>query len=201
MIPQHSMVTVEHPTPKDVVDRARRLMGGIDLDPATTAEINAQHVRAKRFFTKDDDGLKQEWRGNIFLNPPGGVLKWENERWNLKVPAPGKKTAGGGESSSLVWWDYLTAEWQADPTTQAVFIGFTLEILRTSQHLNRWRRTKFPVQRFYRCYPEERLAFKGGQPTHANVIVWLANQYHGPNSLPWFKECFGGLGFCEAGAL
>jgi ParB family transcriptional regulator, chromosome partitioning protein len=27
-------------------------------------------VQAKRYYTKDDDGLKQKWRGKVFLNPP-----------------------------------------------------------------------------------------------------------------------------------
>ena len=44
-------------------------MGSITLDPATceTAQAN---VKAKRFYTAEDDGLSKKWTGNVWLNPP-----------------------------------------------------------------------------------------------------------------------------------
>lgn len=56
-------------TPKEYIDLARKVMGGIDLDPATHRTAQ-KVVEAKAFFTKDDDGLAQEWTGKVFLNPP-----------------------------------------------------------------------------------------------------------------------------------
>lgn len=56
-------------TPPQFIEAAREAMGGIDLDPATSQE--AQNVvNAKTFFTQEDDGLKQEWKGRVWLNPP-----------------------------------------------------------------------------------------------------------------------------------
>jgi len=56
-------------TPSIYVEKARRVLGAIDLDPASCAL--AQHVvNASRFFTLDDDGLDQDWEGAVWLNPP-----------------------------------------------------------------------------------------------------------------------------------
>jgi hypothetical protein len=58
-------------SPAAVVDAARRVMGGIDLDPASSPEAN-QIVRALAFYTVRDDGLRQPWSGRVWLNPPYG---------------------------------------------------------------------------------------------------------------------------------
>lgn len=56
-------------TPRFILQRARATMGGIDLDPAS-CPIAQKNVQAKRFFTKEDDGLTKPWRGKVWLNPP-----------------------------------------------------------------------------------------------------------------------------------
>ena len=65
----HNTGRVEWYTPPAVIKAVRDVLGQIDLDPASTAEAN-QIVGAKKFFTRDDDGLKQDWLGKIFCNPP-----------------------------------------------------------------------------------------------------------------------------------
>jgi phage N-6-adenine-methyltransferase len=60
---------VEWYTPEEHIERARRVMGGIDLDPATCAAAQAR-VGATTFFTEEDDGLMKEWTGRVWLNPP-----------------------------------------------------------------------------------------------------------------------------------
>ncbi len=59
----------EYFTPAKYVEIVRAVLGEIDLDPASCPEAQAI-VKATRYFTKDDDGLKQEWHGRVFLNPP-----------------------------------------------------------------------------------------------------------------------------------
>jgi len=56
-------------TPAEYIEAVKEVMGRIDLDPAST-EIANTIVGASRYYTKEDNGLKQEWGGCIFLNPP-----------------------------------------------------------------------------------------------------------------------------------
>lgn len=56
-------------TPPEIIEAASDVMGSIDLDPAS-CETAQSNVKAKRFYTADDDGLSKKWTGNVWLNPP-----------------------------------------------------------------------------------------------------------------------------------
>jgi hypothetical protein len=59
----------ERYTPEAYVEAARAVLGEIDLDPASCVEAQGI-VKAKAYFTADNDGLTREWMGRVFLNPP-----------------------------------------------------------------------------------------------------------------------------------
>lgn len=56
-------------TPPEFLERARAVLGVFDLDPASTFAAQ-RNVKAAKFFTKKEDGLKQQWQGRVWLNPP-----------------------------------------------------------------------------------------------------------------------------------
>jgi len=56
-------------TPERFIEAARLAMGGIDLDPAS-CEVANRTVKAAKFYTKDDNGLAQDWHGKVWMNPP-----------------------------------------------------------------------------------------------------------------------------------
>lgn len=59
-------------TPIEYIEMSRKVMGSIDLDPATNIKAN-EIVQAKNIYTINENGLINEWYGNIFLNPPYSV--------------------------------------------------------------------------------------------------------------------------------
>lgn len=63
----------ERYTPKDVIELARVILGGIGLDPASCREAQ-EVVKAKVFWTSHDDALARDWGAagarTVWLNPP-----------------------------------------------------------------------------------------------------------------------------------
>ena len=60
----HLFLTVEHVRLIKIV-----FGGGIDTDVSSCQEANAKYVKARTFYTKEQDGLKQDWLGRVLLNP------------------------------------------------------------------------------------------------------------------------------------
>lgn len=178
-IAQHQSISNEHFTPPEIIEAARKTMGGIDLDPASCKIANDNIVKASYYFTEESNGLQREWKGNVFLNPPGGTIK--------------------GKSSQKIWYEKLVEEWKSGRVKQAVFIAFNLEIIRMCPSV-----LDNPV-----CIPPNRVRYwsekypdqleqgqwnKSGiwtnSPTHATIISYLPFQ---GNSLH-FRKNFATIG-------
>ena len=67
MAVHYSSATVEWATPQDFFDKLDAEFN-FELDVCATAE----NAKAFDFFTKEQDGLAQAWRGVVWMNPPYG---------------------------------------------------------------------------------------------------------------------------------
>lgn len=90
-------------TPEWIIKAARKTMAGqIDLDPATCQAAN-EWIGAEKIHTIHDDGLSQEWRGRVWLNPPRGKI--------------------GNKSSQGVWADKLIDEYHQGHVTEGIMLS------------------------------------------------------------------------------
>ena len=90
-------------TPPEVFEPLNRIFQ-FTLDPCTDSE---NHLGLSKFYTKEQDGLKQSWAGEkVFCNPPysrGSIMPWEGKSYTetdaftcLLVP----------NDSSTEWWQF-----------------------------------------------------------------------------------------------
>jgi len=148
-------------TPKEYVNAARELMGGIDLDPASCAFAN-ETVKAADYYDITQNGLDKEWTGRVWLNPPYGF--------------------DGGISNQERWVNRLIEQYPHN-TTEAVLLVNAVTDRKWFQPL--W---DFPICftdhriRFYNTDVE------AGQPTHGNALIYLGLQEKESLFVALFKQ-------------
>lgn len=154
---QHSSRSDRWFTPASIIESVRRVLGTIDLDPASEPLANSS-IKAYRTITEDQDGLKTPWRlpdedpVTVFLNPPGG------KRCN--------------KSMTVLFWDKLMENLEKGNIYDAIFVAFSIEALSTTQQCSR------SIMDFPFCIPRNRIKFvcpevKKNAPSHANAIVYV----------------------------
>ncbi len=144
---RHSSKSPEHYTPGYIVELAREVMEGIDLDPASCALANTM-VRADEFFTKEQNGLSLPWRGSVFLNPPGsckvGGIPTECNLIRAKKNCTCKLVSR--------FWNKLLDEYDSYRVRRALWVGFSCSQLQTLQ------KGISPLN-FVTCFPDRRVKY------------------------------------------
>lgn len=196
---RHTSVTDAWFTPPAIVEAARDTLEAIDLDPASCDAAN-RIVKAARFFDELDNGYITPWEGRVFLNPPGGKC----DEWGRR------STDNKGRSSQKAWWFKLANEFVMGNVPAAIFLGFSIEILQTTQvdpELGaNGHELPIPLD-FPLCFPSRRVPFvdETGEPvkgnTHASVVVLLCDPDPRKGNLirKRFKEAFGRIGRVRTG--
>jgi len=75
-------------TPYDIMDKVKAVLGNIDVDPASN-EVAQSYIEASTFYTVENSGLVQPWKGQVWCNPPYSIsllrkftTKFKEEAYN-----------------------------------------------------------------------------------------------------------------------
>lgn len=151
-IAQHHSKTVEHYTPSLYIEPYRRMVGQIDLDPASCALANTV-VQARYFYALPQDGLLLPWSRHVWNNPPYG--------WRDKP---------NGVSNKELWLRRAILAYESSEIIDAT-------LLLTASTGDPWFRLMwgFPV-----CFPDHRVAFWGPSAKNSNpgsnALVYLGDR-------------------------
>lgn len=138
-------------TPPTFIRAVKRVLGDIELDPASSIHAN-RVVKARLFYDQTTDGLTKRWNAQtVFLNPP--------------------YCKAGNTSNQDRWTGKLLAEYQAGNVKEAI-------LLVTSATETVWfhRLMRYPM-----CFVKGRIQFaapagKKGGATKGSIFVYLGHR-------------------------
>lgn len=180
--------TVEHYTPPEWTKAAREVLGYIELDPASCEQAN-QYVKARRFFTRETDGLSQPWRARtLWMNHPfhrGENACPENrEKCKKKACRERGYHLDRAIPSNDDWISKLLNEYREGHVKEAIIITFA----NTSEG---WFKK---LLCFPQCFPNRRVNYHNPDGTvNKGVTKGSVITYLGPN-VDRFAEVFSTLG-------
>lgn len=106
-------------TPERYIERARAVMGRIDLDPFSSVIAN-QTVKANRFFTIEDDAVNRPdpWTDHlvtVWMNPPygRGVISAAVTRFLAELPRLSAAIVLTNNATETQWFQMLMRKCQA----------------------------------------------------------------------------------------
>lgn len=167
-------------TPKEIIESARAVMGSIDLDPASCEQAN-QWIKAKRFYSLQDNGFDKHWEAEtVWLNSPYG-----------------QKNRRKGIYGASAWLEKAIAEYEAGMFQQAILLcrGDSTAVRK--------------LQKMTICCEADRISFispdsEGGNPVPGTKIFYLGPSWRwelfarefkqrGSIVVPYFKDEHGGI--------
>jgi phage N-6-adenine-methyltransferase len=130
-------------TPPKIMDAVRDVLGTIDLDAASCDQAQ-QTVQATRYFTIEDDGLKQEWAGRVWLNPPFSHPL--NIHFVNKLIA---EVASGRVSEAIMLVNILPSAWLQDAVEACSSVCFSRDRLRFTHQTGKVQNNKHILGIFF----------------------------------------------------
>jgi hypothetical protein len=119
-------------TPQGLIANAVNVMGGIDLDPASSKFAN-EYVGADNFFTPSDDPLNSaKWFGNVYLFPPSNTYFWHAKTMRWKATRGLSKTLTSGMA---LWWRTLKRKWMQGEVRQAIYFTNQADMIMYCQDI------------------------------------------------------------------
>lgn len=147
----HSSQSVEWYTPQKYIDSVKKVLGQIDLDPASNEEVN-KSIKAHSFFSEQEDGYIKRWFGSVWMNPPYGFRN--------------------GISNQQLWTEKLINEYEQKNVKEAICLVNASTDTKWFQKL--WRYPICFTDHRIKFIPA------GGnknQPTHGSVFVYFGKNF------------------------
>lgn len=177
----------EHYSPIDILDLARRVLGKIELDPASSGIAN-RAVGATNIFTAADDGMAQDWIADtLWMNPPfsrGELPCKPKPKCRKKTCKDRGHCCTVREYSTKDWTHKLESEYSKGNVKEAIVITFA----------NMSESFMTPLNQHPQCFPEGRINYmrpdgtiNKGSPK-GSVITYMGN------NLALFKSVFSEIG-------
>lgn len=156
------MVNDEWQTPPKLFKRLDDIFY-FTLDPCTTAD---NPLKTPKFFTREENGLIQSWRGEIvYINPPysrGNIDKWTMKAYVEGVAFP--------ETIVVALLPLRTAKW---------FRRTILPSIRILKNLEDWKDLEFRQcgvffleKRVRFIVPETGKPYKGSPTFDSIIVIW-----------------------------
>jgi ParB family transcriptional regulator, chromosome partitioning protein len=153
-------------TPAWLIEKVRSFMGSIDLDPASCAKAQ-EVVKAKTYYTKEDNGLVKPWKGNVWCNPPYSkecminfVKKAIEEQFNCN-------------QMIILTLGVFDSEWSQ------LLLNNAKSLILMNKRL---------------CFYNEKTGTHSNRPFQGSAIYYFNNEYGEANNN--FKNHFSDIGYC-----
>jgi len=175
-------------TSSDLVMAANELMGGIDLDVASSKVAN-KYVQATDYYTPSDDGLNsQQWYGSTYLFPPAGAYFWDkkNERWKMTRASSISLT-----SSHAVWFRRMYHAWLAREIKQGLYFSNCPDMIRYEPKIFKFPMCILRTAPYLLCNKDGEVKKK---QTCTSFLVYLPPQDSSTDAVDTFVKVYGERG-------